>query len=308
MLELRQFRQFIAVAEELNFHRAAERLHMSQPPLTQALQRMEEDLGVQLFDRSNRSVRLTQTGTIFLEEARRTIAQAERAVTAARQAAQGFIGFLRIVFVSNAMNVYLPPVLRLFHQQHPDVLLKLHERTSGQQVKEIQTEWADVGFLMPPLLEASDLQLETVFRESLVVALPRQHRLAGNRQIQLQELANEAFVMLPALQGPGLYAHIMIACARAGFNPRIVQEAHHMRSLIGLVAAQIGVTIVPASLCDSHQTEVVFRELYDGRIAPQYDLAVAWCAANTSPVLQAFLAVVRTAARGDLPEREAASN
>jgi DNA-binding transcriptional LysR family regulator len=309
MLELRQFRQFIAVAEELNFHRAAERLHMSQPPLTQALQRMEKDLGVQLVERSNRSVRLTQAGTIFLDEARRTMAQAERAVTAARQAAQGFIGFLRIVFVSTAMNVYLPPVLRVFHQQHPDVLLKLHERTSGQQVKEIQTEWADVGFLMPPLLlEASDLQLETVFRESLVAALPRQHRLAGNRQIQLQELANEAVVMLPALQGPGLYAHIMIACARAGFTPRIVQEAHHMRSLIGLVAAEIGVTIVPASLCDPHQTEVVFRELYDGQIAPQYDLAVAWRAANTSPVLQAFLAVVRTAARGDLPERGAASN
>ena len=194
------------------------------------------------------------------------------------------------------MNVYLPPVLRLFHQQHPDVVLKLHERASGQQVKEIQTEWADVGFLMPPLLEASDLQLETVFRESLVVALPRQHRLATNQQIQLRDLAGEPFVMLPALQGPGLYAHIMIACAGAGFTPRIVQEAHHMRSLVGLVAAEIGVTIVPASLNEPRQTEVVFRELYDGHTTPQYDLAVAWHANNSSPVLQTFLAVVRAAA------------
>jgi DNA-binding transcriptional LysR family regulator len=308
MLELRQFRQFIAVAEELNFHRAAERLHMSQPPLTQALQRMEEDLGVKLFERSNRSVRLTQAGTIFLDEARRTIAQAERAVTTARQAAQGFIGFLRIVFVSSAMNVYLPPVLRAFHQRHPEVVLKLHERTSGQQTKEIQTEWADVGFLMPPLLEASDLQLETVFRESLVAALPRQHRLAKNRQIQLQELASEPFVMLPALQGPGLYAHILIACARAGFTPRIVQEAHHMRSLIGLVAAEIGVTIMPASLQDPRQTEVVYREFHDADSAPQYDLAVVWRAADTSPVLQAFLTVVRATARGNWPEGPAGPN
>ena len=296
MLELRQFRQFIAVAEELSFHRAAQRLHMSQPPLTQAIQRMEEELGVKLFERNNRNVRLTQAGAIFLDEARRTIAQAERAIIAARQSAQGFIGFLRIVFVSNAMNVYLPPILRLFHQQHPDVVLKLHERASGQQAKEIQTEWADVGFLVPPLLEANDLSVETVFRESLVAALPRQHRLATNQRIQLQELAGEPFVMLPALQGPGLYAHIMIACAKAGFTPRIVQEAHHMRSLIGLVAAEIGVTIVPASLNDSRQTEVVFRELYQGHTTPQYDLAVAWRANNSSPVLQTFLAVVRAAA------------
>jgi len=296
MLELRQFRQFITVAEELSFHRAAERLHMSQPPLTQAIQRMEEDLGVKLFERNNRNVRLTQAGVIFLDEARRTIAQAERAITVARQSAQGFIGFLRIVFVSNAMNVYLPPILRLFHQQHPDVVLKLHERASGQQAKEIQKEWADVGFLVPPLLEANDLSVETVFRESLVAALPRQHRLATNQRIQLQDLAGEPFVMLPALQGPGLYAHIMIACAKAGFTPRIVQEAHHMRSLIGLVAAEIGVTIVPASLNDSRQTEVVFRELYQGHTTPQYDLAVAWRINNSSPVLQAFLTVVRTAA------------
>jgi len=123
MLELRQFRQFIAVAEELNFHRAAERLHMSQPPLTQALQRMEEELGVQLFERSSRNVRLTQAGMIFLDEARRTIAQAERAITTARQVAQGFIGFLRIVFVSSAMNVYLPPVLRAFHTNSVNILL-----------------------------------------------------------------------------------------------------------------------------------------------------------------------------------------
>jgi DNA-binding transcriptional LysR family regulator len=308
MLELRQFRQFIAVAEELNFHRAAERLHMSQPPLTQALQRMEEELGVQLFERSNRSVRLTQAGKIFLDEAQRTIAQAERAITTVRQAAQGFIGFLRIVFVSSAMNVYLPPVLRVFHQQHPQVMLKLHERTSGQQVKEIQTEWADVGFLMPPVLDASDLQLETVFRESLVAVLPRQHRLAKNPRIRLRDLANEPFVLLPALQGPGLYAHIMIACARAGFTPRFVQEAHHMRSLVGLVAAEIGVTLVPASLQDPRQTEVVYREFSDPDTTPQYDLAVVWRAANTSPVLQAFLTVVRAAKGDNLPAQDAPPN
>ena len=305
MLELRQFRQFIAVAEELNFHRAAERLHMSQPPLTQALQRMEEELGVQLFERSSRNVRLTQAGTIFLDEARRTIAQAERAITTARQVAQGFIGFLRIVFVSSAMNVYLPPVLRAFHQQYPNVVLKLHERTSGQQIKEIQTEWADVGFLMPPVLDASDLQLKSVFRESLVVALPRHHRLAKNSRIRLQDLTGEPFVMLPPLQGPGLYAHIMVACARAGFTPRIVQEAHHMRSLVGLVAAEIGVTIMPASLQDHLQTEVVYREFSDPDPPPQYDLAVVWRAANTSPVLQAFLTVVRAASGGKPLAQEA---
>lgn len=305
MIDLRQFRQFIVIAEELSFRRAAERLHMSQPPLTQALQRMEEELGVTLFERNNRSVRLTEAGSIFLDEARRTIAQAERAITAARQAGEGFIGSLRIIFVSSAMNIYLPPVLRAFHQRHPDVVLKLHERTSGQQVKEIQTERADVGFLMPPLLDASDLCLETVFRESLVAVLPQRHRLAQKSQVELKNLAGEPFVMFPTLQGPGLYAHIMIACARAGFTPRIVQEAHHMRTLIGLVAAEIGVTIVPASLQDSHQTEVVYRKFSDAESAPQYDLAVAWRAADTSPVVQAFLAVVRAANGGKPPAQEA---
>ena len=298
MLELRQFRQFIAVAETLNFHRAAERLHMSQPPLTQALQRMEEELGVKLFERQPRGVRLTQAGALFLDEARRTIAQAERAITTARQAAQGFIGFLRIVFVSSAMNAYLPPVLQAFHQRHPEVVLKLHERTSSQQIKELQTEWADVGFLMPPALDANELQLETVFRESLVAALPRPHRLATKPRLRLQDLADEPFVLLPALQGPGLYAQILVACARAGFAPRLVQEAHHMRSLVGLVAAGIGVTLVPASLQDPRQTEVVFREFSETDSPPQYDLAVVWRAANPSPVLHAFLAVVRAASKG----------
>ncbi len=251
---------------------------------------------MQLFERSNRAVRLTEAGSIFLEEVRRAVTQAERAIAAARRAGQGFIGSLRIVFVSNAMHAYLPPVLRAFHQQHPDVVLELHERHTAQQVKELQAERADVGFLMPPLLDARGLEVETVFQENLIVVLPQQHRLATSWRIFLEDLADEPFVMFNATRGPGLYAHIMIACARAGFTPRIVQEAHHMRTLIGLVAAEIGLTIVPASLHDSNQTEVVYRELYTAsQTAPQYDLAVIWRAADASPIVQAFLTAVRAA-------------
>lgn len=299
MLELRQFRQFIALAEELNYRRAAERLHMSQPPLTQAIQRMEEDLGVRLFERNNRAVRLTEAGVIFLEEARRAVTQAERAVTAARRAGEGFIGSLRVVFVSNAMHSYLPPVLRTFHQRHPDVVLELRERNTTQQVKELQAERADVGVLMPPLLDAAGLEVETVFQENLIVVLPQRHRLATSWRIFLEDLADEPFVMFNATRGPGLYAHIMIACARAGFTPRIVQEAHHMRTLIGLVAAEIGITIAPASLHDSNQTEVVYRELYTANQAtPQYDIALAWRAAdNNSALVQTFLATARATDR-----------
>src|SRR5512143_1420616 len=129
---------------------------------------------------------------------------------------------------------------------------------------------------MPPVLEGHELHLETVFRENLMAALPRPHRLAHKPRLRLQDLANEPFVLLPALQGPGLYAQILVACARAGFAPWLVQEAHHMRSLVGLVAAGIGVTLVPASLQDPRQTQVVFREFAEADSPPQYNLAVVW--------------------------------
>jgi DNA-binding transcriptional LysR family regulator len=181
----------------------------------------------------------------------------------------------------------------MFHQRHPDVALELLEHTSDQQLKEIRAERVDVGFLMPPLPDTAGLQVETVFRENLVAVLPHRHPLVGKTQTELADLANEPFVMFPVLQGPGLYAHIMIACARAGFTPRVVQEAHHWRTLIGLVAAEIGVTLVPASLRDSRQADVVYLEVYDTGVQPQYDLAVVWREANASPVLKSFLAVVR---------------
>jgi DNA-binding transcriptional LysR family regulator len=290
-IELRQLRQFIVVAEELHFRRAAARLGMAQPPLSQAIRKLENDLGVELFDRSRRQVRLTEGGLVLLEEARRTIAQAELAFEAARRASRGLIGLLRVTYVGASIYDFLPRLVRAYRQRF--VELQLRERTTAGQVRALQRGEADVGFIRPPAFGADDLRYESVLREPLVIALPEGHVLADCPSVALGDLAGEPFITFPAYEGPAFHARLMAACEAAGFSMRVAQEAVQMHTIVGLVAAGLGVALVPASMRNLRQAGVVYRDLRDVTDLLHVDLAVLWRRGEPSAVVTAFLEALR---------------
>ena len=240
MIELRQFRQFIAVAEELSFRRAAERLNMAQPPLTATIQRIEDEIGTTLIERTNRIARLTEAGQIFLKEARKTVEQAERAMLAARQAGEGLSGLLRISFVASAAREILPAILLRFREHYPQVKLELQEAMTARQIELLQGGRSDLGFVIPPLQDAKDLKSEIVAHNRLVAAVPEDHPLAQNEQIALTEMAHESWILFPERQGPGLHRIIHAACLQAGFIPLVGQEAPQMDTIVSLVAGWHG--------------------------------------------------------------------
>jgi DNA-binding transcriptional LysR family regulator len=286
MIELRQFRQFIAVAEELNFRRAAERLHMAQPPLTAAVRKIERELGTSLIDRTNRVTRLTDAGRAFLDEARRTLAQADRAISVATRAGAGLTGSLRITFVPSAAHDLLPQILRAFRAKHLDVELDLTEATTAHQAAALMEGRADIGLVMPPLHNAKGLAIRMLRRNQLIIALPDGHPLAQNRAIRLIELAREQWVLFPARQGPGLYGRILTACAHAGFIPHAAQEALQMDTIASLVAGGMGVALVPASFALMGRRGVVFRRPTGPGTPIAYELGLAY--RDPSAAINAF--------------------
>lgn len=295
MAELRQFRQFIAVAETLNFRRAAERLHMAQPPLTVAIRNLEEAVGAVLIERGNRVTRLTEPGRLFLEEARRTVTQAERAMRVAQRAGAGLTGLLRLTFAPSAAREVLPPILRAFRERYPDVQIELTEAMSAQQIEALRADRADLGFVVPPLQDAQGIHSMTVGRSRLIAALPAEHRLARARSIGLGDLAGEPWILFPARHAPGLHRRIHAACGEAGFAPSIGQEALQMETIVSLVAGGMGVALVSAAFGASRRKGVAFRELAGAGTPVDYELALAYV--RTSPLLAAFTGVV--AARSD---------
>ncbi|MEN3382407.1 MAG: hypothetical protein V7608_2451 [Hyphomicrobiales bacterium] len=293
-IEIRQLRQFVALAEELHFRRAAARLGMAQPPLSQAIQKLEKEVGVELLDRSQRRVRLTDAGVVFLAEARRTIVQAARAVETARRAAHGLAGSLRVTYVGAATYDFLPGLIRAYRVHYPDVELELMERTTAAQARALQRGEADVGLVRPPVFNADDLHCAPVLRERLVVALPEDHRLVKETTIELRDLADENFIMFPAHEGPGFHARIVSACEATGFSPRVVQRAVQMHAIVALVVAGLGVALVPASMRSMRQLGVVYREIDNSPETLHVDLAVMWRRGEPSSVVTAFLNVARS--------------
>ncbi|MFM7423709.1 MAG: LysR substrate-binding domain-containing protein, partial [Elainella sp.] len=234
-MELRHLRYFIAVAEELHFGRAAERLHMAQPPLSQQIKQLEDLLGFRLFERTKRSVQLTEAGQVFLSETYRLFRQLDQAIETGRQVSRGEKGQLVVGFVSSAAYNVLPDILRRFRSLVPDVRLELHELPTNEQVEWLLEGKIDVGFLRPPI-EAVPLNLITIVREPMVVALPEQHPLGQASEISLTSLANDAFVLFPRPLSPQTYDQIISLCQQAGFSPNVVQEAMQMQTIVSLVA------------------------------------------------------------------------
>ena len=294
-MELRHLRYFVAVAEELHFHRAAERLHISQPPRSQQIRALEAELGVQLLERNRRAVALTAAGAVFLRDAREILSSVDAAAAEARSVARGQAGRLALGFVGSAMHGALPGVLRAHRRAYPRVELVLTELPTGGQLEALRAGRLDVGVLRPPVREPG-LTLETIHVEPVVVALPQDHVLAGRTAVALADLVGEPFVLLARREAPGLFESLGQALADAGGVPEVVQEAREMQTVVGLVAAGLGVSLVPASVGEDAHRGVAYRPVAGP--APLVELALAWRPEDRSPVLAAFLETARAVAAG----------
>lgn len=293
-MELRHLRYFVAVAEELHFGRAARRLHVSQPPLSQQIKALEEELGVALLLRTRRHVEMTDAGRAFLAEARATLEQAARAQRAARDFGRGARGQLTIGFVTSASYSILPAAIRQFRRQWPGIDVSMREMIPSAQLDALARREIDVGLLRPPVNEAH-VAVESILEEPLVAALPKASPLADKRGLALRDLAEQPFVLFPRRHGPGLHDVIMDACQEAGFAPRVAHEPNEMQAVLACVASGLGVSLVPASLSGFHRGDVAYRRLRGMRGC--IGLAVATVAGRESAVASHFIDACRERAR-----------
>lgn len=289
-MELRHLRYFVTLAEELHFGKAAERLHIAQPPLSQQIRQLETELGFELFHRTKRKVELSEAGKVFLIEIQQIFRQLEQAIFLGRQTSRGEIGQLVVGFVSSAAYNILPNILRNFRSNIPDVSLELHELTTDEQLRWLQSGRIDVGFVRPPVDE-NTYESKIIFRESLAIALPQNHRLANQDNVSLQSLKNESFILFSRFLAPGLYDLIISFCQQVGFSPSVAQKAIQMQTIVSLVAADIGVAIVPESLQNLQRTGVVYKSFVEK--TPQVSIAMIWRKHDVSAILEKFLGVIK---------------
>ncbi len=288
-MELRHLRYFVAVAEELHFARAAERLNIAQPPLSKQIRQLEQELGVQLLERTTRTVSLTGAGKVFLEEARRALWQTERAATLARQAQRGEVGELSVGFITSAGYEILPSILQAYHARYPQVEITPHHLTAAEQFDALEERRLHVGLVRPPV-ESDDLEFEVLRREPLMLALPEGHRLVQQESVERDELATEAFIVASGTR-PVAGERRLRLFGEEGFRARVVQEAPDILTILGLVAAGIGVAVVPAMVRTLRSRAVVYRPIVG---APMSITALAWRRDERAPVLKGFLEVART--------------
>jgi DNA-binding transcriptional LysR family regulator len=301
-MELRHIRYFIAVAEEGHVTRAAERLGMQQPPLSQQIRALERELDVQLFRRKPRGVELTDAGRALLGDARAIMAQVEHAFASTRRPARGEQGRITIGFTSSApFHPFVPRVIRSFREAFPLIALTLEESGTTELIQDLREERVDAAFIRTPVADPVGLRVDTLLEEAMLVALPSQHVLARSRRgddaaVALKRLAGETFIVYRRHSGPGLYDAIIAACHAAGFSPLIGQEAPRIVSTLNLVAAGLGLSIVPASLQRMHMDGVSYRRL-TGTAQPRAPLLLASRRGDTSPIVRQFLALVRQTAK-----------
>jgi DNA-binding transcriptional LysR family regulator len=294
-MELRHLNYFITVAEELHFGRAAKRLNISQPPLSQQIRQLEEEIGVRLFNRTKRRVEITPAGVVFLAEARRIMTMSKDAVRSTIRADKGEIGRLAMGFIGSANYSVLPQVIREYRRRFQNVELSLTEMNTSHQLEALLGGNIHVGFLRSPQgIKEKGLAVEPVFQEPLVVALPRNHPLKREKTLPIRRLAKDSFIMIPRQLGPGFFDDLIVLCQKEGFSPSIVLEASQFHTVIGLVAAGLGIAVVPASMERSRIEGVIFRKITGGA---KTVLNMAWLANNESLVLKNFIDVARKVAR-----------
>ena len=292
-IELRHLRYFVAVAEELHFGRAALRLHLAQPPLSQQIRKLEEILGHALFERTSRSVALTAAGQVFLERARRTLRNVERDVDEARSVGRGEVGSLHIGFVGSAMLTSLPEIFRNYRRAYPNVRLHLHESFTSKVIEGLQNGTLDAGFLRDG--DATEGLIATpIYSERFVAVLPAHHPRARQSTLSPAALRDQPFVYYPQSAGHRAFEKPLSLCEQHGFRPQIVQEASHWLTILRLIGAGLGVSIAPACVRHIAAPDVVCIPLQLSRTRPKVlsEVELAWRAGETRPIVQRFAHIV----------------
>jgi DNA-binding transcriptional LysR family regulator len=292
-IETRQLRYFVTVAEELHFGRAAVRLHMTQPPLSQAIAALEDGLGTALFLRNRRTVALTPAGSALLPEARRILSEAALLPDLARRAASGEAGRLALAFITSADYSVLPPFLRRYSERYPGVQLVLQEATSDVQVDELLRGRIDAGLLIPPLPDRARAELDymKVLDEPLILCAPA-GLLRRKGPVALRNLPPLPLIVFPREISPALHDAILSCFRAAGITPAIGQQAIQMQTIVSLVSAGMGLALVPQSVSNLMRPGVEYRALADA--TPLVETGIAWRRDNPSPVLKGFLELLRT--------------
>ena len=294
MIDLRLWRQFLTLADELHFGRAAQRLHMTQPPLTQAIQGLERELGVALFLRTRRSVALTPAGTALLPPVRRLLAAAEELPRIAQAAAAGLAGQLRLAFISSISYGALPEWLRSFREAHPEVALTLREATLDVQLEAFDADEIDAGFVLhAPGAAPPSFAAWSALNEPLMMALPQTHPAAAQAVLRWADVAAEPLVIFPRHIAPSLFDALLGAYRAQGATPHIAQEAIQMQTIVNLVSAGMGVAWVPESVTRLQRPGVVYRAVPDAGL--RCETSLVW-REPASPVVQRFVAQVQALA------------
>lgn len=284
-MDLRQLRYFDAVADVCHFGQAADRLHLAQPALSQAIRRLESDLGVQLFTRTTRSVELTAAGAFFHQEVRRVLGDLDASVEGARNIASGHTGLLRLGFTGTSAFTHMSRLTRLIRSVHPAVALDVQtDLLTPHQVELLLDGRLDLGVLRSPVLE-DGIETRHILDEPLILALPADHRLAHESGLEMSDLAPEDFVAYADTRSV-VYEAMIASCRRAGFTPTISQRAASTAASLALVGAGLGVTLAPASVRGMQLQGVVFRDLQD---AESIDLSVAWRTDEASALVSSVL-------------------
>jgi DNA-binding transcriptional LysR family regulator len=297
-MELRHLRYFVAVAEERHVTRAAERLGMQQPPLSQQIRALERELDVQLFRRKPRGVELTEAGSALLADARAILSHVDHAFATTKRTARGEQGRIAVGFTSSVpFHPFVPRIIRTYREAFPLVALTLEEGGTAELVEQLRNERIDAAFVRSAIVNREGLVVDALLQEPIVLALPQAHRLArharAGKAIPLMTLAGETFIVYRRHSGPGLYDAILSACNAAGFSPRIAQEAPRIVSTLNLVAAGLGISLVPESLQRMRMDGVVFRHVAGAQ--PKAPLYLAARRGETSAAVRRFLELVKRA-------------
>lgn len=290
-MELMHLRYFTAVAEELHFGRAAQRLNMAQPPLSQQIMKLEDELEVKLFTRNSRKVELTSAGKIFLEDARDILKRAEASRRSMRELATGAKGLLSLGFNEQAINTFLSVTVREFSGRYPDVKLSLIELETAEQIEALSMRRIHLGIMRPFGYDLGTFQRRLLFTEKYILALPEQHHLHNNETISLRQLKNERFILFPRTVNPSLHNRIHEAFESFGFKPKVVQEAVSKQTTLTLVEAGLGVAIVPKSNCHLAPRGVTFRPLAEDSTLPDVEIFGVWLNDLPTQIILNFLEI-----------------
>lgn len=291
-MEFRHLRYFVAVAEELSFTRAAQRLHMAQPPLSMQIRALEDELGVMLFERSKRKVRLTPAGVVFLDRARQLLADAVLAAEAALLAARGERGRLRVGFTSSLpYSAVFSQVIRRYREAFPEVDLQLEELFTDAQFERLRLDTLDVGLVRSPAGAAPEgIDVREIWRDPACIVMPDDHPLSAAPSVSMAQLAHERFVTFPSDAGTVLPRLLAQTAQAAGFEARVAQLAREATTQIGLVAAGVGLAFLPMQLSHLRVPGVTYKPLDDASAG--FPLSVAIARGQNAPVVEGFLGVL----------------